>query len=98
MWDSRAGRPLIVSGVMLESESESLLSVDGGDAGEAGRRDVFVLSGRSAWARVVARTLRSEGFVAGGRVGSRARFNGFVDRMPERDAVMWPRAVAGLCG
>ncbi len=42
MWDSRAGRPLIVSGVMLESESESLLSVDGGGTGEAGRRGVFV--------------------------------------------------------
>ena len=48
MWDSRAGRPLVMLGVMLESESESLLSVEGGDAGEAGRRGVFVLSGRSA--------------------------------------------------
>ena len=97
MWDSRAGRPLIVSGVMLESESESLLSVDGGGAGEAGRRGVFVWRGRSAWARVVARTLRDEGFWAGEPVGSRGRL-GLVDRMPERDAVMWPRAVAGLCG
>ena len=88
----------MVSGVMLESESKLLPSVNGGEAGEAGRRGVVVCSGRSAWARVVARTLRSEGFVAGGPVGSRARFNGFVDRMPERDAVMCPRAVAGLCG
>ena len=87
----------MVSGVMLESESELLLSVNGGDAGEAGRRGVFVLSGRSAWARVVARTLRDEGFWAGEPVGSRERFS-FVDRMPERDAVMCPRAVAGLCG
>ena len=88
----------MVSGVMLESESELLPSVNGGEAGEAGRRGVVVCSGRSAWARVVARTLRSEGFVAGGPVGLRARFKVFVDRMPERDAVMCPRAVAGLCG
>ncbi len=87
----------MVSGVMLESESESLLLVDGGDAGEAGRRGVFVLSGRSAWARVVARTLLDEGFWAGEPVGSRGHL-GLVDRTPERDAVMWPRAVAGLCG
>ncbi len=87
----------MVSGVMLESESESLLSVDGGDAGEAGRRGVLVLSGRSAWVRVVARTLRDEGFWAGEPVGSRGRL-GLVDQMPDRDAVMWPRAVAGLCG
>ncbi len=87
----------MVSGVMLEAESESLLSVNGGDAGEAGRRGVFVLSGRSAWARMVARTLRDEGFRAGEPVGSLERFS-LVDRMPERDAVMCPRAVAGLCG
>ena len=90
----------MVSGVMLESESESLLSVDVGGAGEAGRRGVFVLSGRSAWARVVARTLRDEGFWAGEPVSSRERL-GLVDRMPERDAVMWPRAWLGYvvdCG
>jgi hypothetical protein len=82
---------------MQKSESELLLSMDGGGAGEAGRRGVFVLSGRSAWARVVARTLRGEGVWAGEPVGSRERL-GLVDRMPERGAVMWPMAVAGLCG
>ena len=61
----------MVSGVMLEAESESLLSVNGGDAGKAGRRGMSVLCGRSAWARVVARTLRDEGFGAGEPVGSR---------------------------
>ncbi len=87
----------MVSGVELESESELLLSVNSGDARTAGRRVMFVLCGRSAWARVVARTLRDEEFGAGEPVGSRERFS-FVDRMPERDAVMCPRAVAGLCG
>jgi hypothetical protein len=51
--DSRAGRPMLVSGVLLGAESESLLSVNGGDAGEAGRRGLSVLGGTSAWARVV---------------------------------------------
>ena len=97
MRDSRAGRPMLVSESSLDVDSESLLSVNVGDAGEAGRRGLFVLSGRSAWARVVTRTLRDEGFWAGEPVGSRERFS-FVDRMPERDAVMRPRAVAGLCG
>ena len=87
----------MVSGVMLESESESLLSVNGGDAEEAGRHGVVVSGGRSAWARVVARTLHEEGFWAGEPVGSRERL-GLVDRMPERDAVMCPGTVAGLCG
>ena len=87
----------MVSGVTLESESELLPSVNGGESEEAGRRGVVVWSGRSAWARVVARTLRDEGFWAGEPVGSRERFS-LVDRMPERDAVMCPRAVAGLCG
>ncbi len=87
MWDSRAGRLLMVSGVVL-----------GGDAGKAGRRGMSVLCGRSAWARMVSRTLRDEGgFGAGEPVGSRERFS-FVDRMREQDAVMCPRAVAGLCG
>ncbi len=52
----------MVSGVLLESDSELLLSVNGVDAGKAGRRGMSVLCGRSAWARVVARTLRDEGF------------------------------------
>jgi hypothetical protein len=65
----------MVSGVMLEVESKSLLSVNAGDAEEAGRRGVFVLSSRSAWARVVARTLRDEGFWTGEPVGSRERFS-----------------------
>ncbi len=87
----------MVSGVMLESESELLLSVNGGDARKAGRRGMFVLCGRSAWARVVARTLHDGGLGAGEPLGSRERFS-FVDQMPERDAVMCPKAVAGLCG
>ncbi len=86
----------MVSGVELESESELLLSVNSGDARTAGRRGVSVLCGRRVWARVVARTLCDEDFGAGEPVGSRERFS-FVDRMPERDAVMCPRAVAGLC-
>ena len=88
---------MMVSGVELESESELLLSVNIGDARTAGRLGMSVLCGRSAWDRVVARTLSDEDFGAGGPVGSQERFS-FVDRMPERDAVMCPRAVAGLCG
>ncbi len=87
----------MVSGVELELESELLLSVNSGDARTAGRRGMSVLCGRSVWARVIARTLRDEEFGAGEPIGSRDRFN-FVDWMPERDAVMCPRAVAGLCG
>ncbi len=61
----------MVSGVELDSESELLLSANGGDAGKAGRRGMSVLCGKSAWARVVVRTLRDEGFGAGEPVGSR---------------------------
>ncbi len=101
----------MVSGVALESELELLLSVNSGDARTAGRRGMSVLCGRSAWARVVARTLGDEEFGAGEPVGLRERFSfgagepvgsrerfSFVVRMPERDAVMCPRAVAGPCG
>ncbi len=45
---------------------ESLLSVDGGDVGSAGRRDVSVHGDRCAWVRVVVRTLRAVGDWAGG--------------------------------
>jgi hypothetical protein len=59
--DSRAGRAMLVSESSLDVDSESLLSVNVGDAGEAGRRVWSVVGGRSAWARVVARALRDKG-------------------------------------
>jgi len=74
-----------------------------GKIGGAGRR----LAGageRWAWALVVARASWAEGDGAG-RLGAGVRFRflltgdfGVVDRIPDRDAVMCPSAVAGLCG
>ncbi len=59
---------------------------------------------RWAWALVVARASWAEGDGAG-RLGAGVRFRflltgdfGVVDRIPDRDAVMCPSAVAGLCG
>jgi hypothetical protein len=57
-----------------------------------------------AWALVVARASWAEGDGAGRLcAGMRFRFLltgdfGVVDRTPDRDAVMCPSAVAGLCG
>jgi hypothetical protein len=71
--------------------------------GGAGRR----LAGdgeRWAWTLVVARASWAESDGAG-RLGAGVRFRclltgdfGVVDRIPDRDAVMCPSAVAGLCG
>ena len=90
-----AGRPVLVGRI---SSSSSLSESMGRDSGVliSGAGELF------AWERVEARAEWDLTAVAGGPVvDMRFRFKwvlGLVDRTPDRDAVICPSAVAGLCG
>ena len=94
---SLAGGPVLV----CWTSSPSSLSEDVGSATVV---LVCGADGRCDWERVEARAAWSLTEVAGGPVVE-MRFRlrdvwglGLVDRMPEREAVMCPSTVAGLCG
>ena len=90
-----AGRPVLVGRISLSSSlSESMGRGSGGRVSGAGEL--------LAWDRVEARAEWDLTAVAGGPVVEMCfRFKwvwGLVDRMPDREAVICPSAVAGLCG
>ena len=92
-----AGRPVLVG---RNSSSSSLSESMGRDSGVL----ICGAGGLFAWERVEARAEWLLADVAGGPVED-MRFRlrdvwvlGLVDRMPDREAVICPSAVAGLCG